>query len=72
MIAGPIFLVICMHIESTRLLENGAFNLKFNKNRRLHIGFTSLDWNDSIKIEETIIMDKNDKDKVKDSWERNK
>lgn len=50
-----------MHIESTRLLEDNALNVEFDVDRRLDLQSTSLDWNDSSKIEKAITIDKDNK-----------
>lgn len=72
MITVSIFLVFCMQIKSTIFLENGALNAKFDANKRLYLGFTNLNQNDSIKIEEVITIDKDNKNKEKDFQKRNK
>lgn len=67
-----IFLVLYMHIELTKLSEDGAFNAKFDVDRKLCIGSTGLDWDNSTKIKEVIATDKNDEDKEEDPWEKNR
>lgn len=62
MITAPISLVLYMHIGPTQLLENAAFNAKFDAEKRLCPRFTGLDWDDSNEIEEAIATDKKDKD----------
>ena len=72
MITVSIFLVLCMHIGLTRLLENGAFNDKFDADRRLCLGSTSLDWDDGAKIKDVITVNKDNKDEEKDPREKNR
>lgn len=72
MIITLIFLVLCINIGPIRLLENSAFNAKFEVDKRLHAGSTGLDWDNSAKIEEAITADKDNKDKEKDFQNRNR
>ena len=72
MITGPIFLIFCMHIGPTRLLEDSASNAKFDADGRLRLGSTNLDWDDSAKIMEAIAGDKDNEDEKKDHQEKNK
>ena len=71
-ITASILLVLRMHIELTRFLENNTPNAKFDINRRLRLGSTGLEWNDSAKIREIIIVNKDDKDEEKDLQKRNR
>lgn len=61
-----------MYIGPTKLLEDNAPNYKFDKDRRFCIGFTGLNWDDSAKIEETITINKDNKNEIEDSWEKNR
>lgn len=72
MINNTIFLVLYMHIKPTRFRDNSTFNAKFDIEKRLYIGFTGLDQNDSCKIEEAITVNKNDKNEEDDPQEKNK
>lgn len=72
MITAPIFLVLRIYIGPTRLLENSVSNAKFGANKRFRTGSTSLDWDDSTKIEEIIAMDKDDEDEKEDFREKNR
>ncbi len=72
MIIASILLVLHMHIGPTRVLKDGAPNVEFDTNGRLHTGSTDLDWDDSAKIEEAIFMDEDNKDREEDPWERNR
>ena len=72
MITILILLIFCMHIGPTRFLEDGVPNAKFDANKRLRLDSTNLDWDDSAKIEETIVADKDNKNEKKDLWEKNR
>ena len=61
-----------MHIGPIRLLDNGTPNTKFDIYGRLCPGFTSLDWDDSAKIEEAIAANENNKDAKKDCQKKNR
>ena len=61
-----------MHIRPTRLLENGAFNIEFDADNRLCLGSIGFDWDDSAKIKKAIAANKDNKDKEKNLWERNR
>lgn len=71
-ITAPIFLVFCMHIRPTRLLEDGTPNAECNVDKKPHLESIGLDWDDSDKIEEAIAVDKNNKDKKEDFQEKNR
>lgn len=60
-----ILLIIYIYIELTELLQNSAFNIKYNRNKRLYIKSTDLDYNDNTKIKKVITIDKNNKDEKK-------
>lgn len=72
MITALIFLVPCMHIKPTKLIENSAPNAKFDSDKKLCSKSTGLYWDNNTKIEEAIIPNKDDKNKEKDPQERNK
>ena len=72
MITVPIFLVLRIYIRLTRLLEDGAPHAKFDVDRKLYPGSTSLNGDDSAKIKEAIAANKDDKDEEQDLWEKNK
>lgn len=55
-----------MYIRPIRFLEDSASSTKFDSDRRLYPGFTSLDKNDSGKIVEAIAADENNKDEEED------
>lgn len=61
-----------MHIQLIKFLENRVSNAKFDANARLHLGFTNLNWDNSVKIEKTIIANKNNEDEEKNLWKKNK
>lgn len=65
LIIALIFLVIHIHIWLTRLLKNGVSKAKFDIDKRLYTGSTSLNWDDNTKIKKTIIMDNDDKDELR-------
>ncbi len=65
-ITVPIFLVLYMHIRPTRLLEDSAPNAKFDANGKLRTVSTSLDGDDSAKIQKAIAVDKDNQDKKED------
>lgn len=50
-----IFLVIYMYIEPNRLLKGSAYNVNFDKDRRLYIGFISLDLDNNIKLKKLLL-----------------
>lgn len=55
-----------MYIEPTRLLKNSIPNVKFDRDRKFRTSITGLDWSDSVKIEETITVNKYNNIKEKD------
>lgn len=61
-----------MHIGPTRLLEDGAAIANYDSERRFCGGFWGLDLDDNKKIEEVVANAKNNKDKTKDPWKKNK
>lgn len=61
-----------MHIEPTSLLENGVATTNYDLERGLCGGSQGLDWGDNKKIEEAVVDTKDDEDKAKDPWEKNK
>ncbi len=63
MITALIALVLRMHIEPTRLLEDSAPNVEFDAEGRFRLGSTGLDRDEKGKIERTIIVDEDDEDK---------
>ncbi len=71
MITASIFLVLCMYIEPTRFLEDGAPNAEFDIDRRLRTGSTGLDWDD-IAVAEAITMVEDNEDEEKDPREKNR
>lgn len=72
MITILIFLVLHIYIGSSRLLKNGAFNAKFDVDKRLHLMFIGLDWDKNDKIEEAIATYEDNQDKKEDFWEKNR
>ena len=72
MITVLIFLIFCMYIGPTRLLEDGAPNAKFDVDGKLRLRSTSLDWDDSAKIEEAITTNEDKIDEEKDSRKKNR
>lgn len=72
MISVTILLVLHIYIGPTRLLKDDAHNAKFDAVGKLRTKSTCLDWDDSIKIEEVIAMEEDNKDKKKDFREKNK
>ncbi len=71
MITAPILLVLRMHIEPTRFLEDGAPNAKFDADGRLCTRFTGLDWDDNA-VAEAIATVEDDEDEEEDLWEKNR
>ena len=61
-----------MYISLTNLSDNRASNADFDTNGRLYQGSNDLDWDNRAKIEEVIIVDKDNKDKEKDPWKKNR
>ncbi len=58
-ITAPILLVLYMHIEPMRFLDNGTPNTKFHADGRLCTGSTGLDWDDSIVAEAIAVVEDN-------------
>lgn len=71
MIIISIFLVICMHIRLTRLLENGTSDIKYDSKKRLHGKCISLDLSDNAKLEKAFAMNNENENEVKDSGAKN-
>lgn len=67
MIAIPILLVIRMYIGSTKLLENGAPDVQYDLEGRLHGGHGGLNWGDSAKIKISMAAINNNNNEIKDS-----
>lgn len=61
-----------MHIGSTKLLENGAATANYDSKKRLYGVFQGLNWGNGQEIKEVVADKKDDKDKAKDFWEKNK
>lgn len=71
MIATPIFLVICMHIKLTRLLEDSIPNAEYDLKGRFHGGYTNLDWGISVILGETLATNNENKNEVENSRAKN-
>lgn len=65
--AIPMLLTIDMHIRSTRLLEVGFPNIKYDSKWRLRERCTGVDWCHESEIEEAIAARNNKYDNDKDS-----
>lgn len=64
--AISIFLIIGIHIGSTRFLEVGSLNAKYDSKRKLCEGYISIDWGDNGKIKEAIAVNNNKDNDEKD------
>ena len=65
-IATPILLTIGMHIGSTRFLELGFPNAKYDLESKLREGCTDRDWGDNGEIEEAIAADNDENNDEED------
>lgn len=65
-ITTPIFLVIYIYIGSIRLLEDDAFNFEYNLDRISCGEYTGLELSDNAKVEKTMAVDNDNKNKVED------
>lgn len=72
MIATPIFLVISIYLELTRLLEEGAPNAQDDLEERLDGEYAGLDWGDNAKIQEAMVVIEDDKKEEKYPQEKSR
>lgn len=63
MITVLIFLILCIYIRPTRLIENTILNDKFDVNGRYYTRSISLNSDNSAKIKKGITTNKDNKDK---------
>lgn len=61
-----------MQIESTKLLEVGSLNAKYDLGGKLCKGYTSANWGDDGEIKEAIAADNNKDDDDDNPQEKNK
>lgn len=65
MITALVLIVLRMHIEITRLLEDGAPSAKWEADSRLRTESTGLGWDNNADIEEAIAADEDNKNEEK-------